>query len=158
MAKRSGKYYFKNEKQLMLELGLKPTKASGSGWVEKEDGQNDFVIAQLKSTDAQSIKINKLDLEKLEYNAYVCKKLPLFIIEFLNDHSIYFLVSPLDIPEMAEFIKYGPSNVDSHLNNSKGSDSIIGPQVNTIETRQVIKSNSKKRDKYWRDKYGTGKD
>lgn len=38
MARRSGKFYSKNEKEIMRRFGLKPTKASGSGWIEKEDG------------------------------------------------------------------------------------------------------------------------
>lgn len=50
--KRSGKFYRKNEAEVMESLGLKPTKNSGSGWVEKEDGQSDEIICQLKSTDA----------------------------------------------------------------------------------------------------------
>lgn len=31
--KRSGKFYSKNEAEVMKALGLKPTKNSGSGWV-----------------------------------------------------------------------------------------------------------------------------
>ena len=38
MTRRSGKFYSKNEKEIMRRFGLKPTKASGSGWIEKEDG------------------------------------------------------------------------------------------------------------------------
>ena len=51
--KRSFKFYRQNEAEVMKSLGLKPTKNSGSGWIEKEDGQNDYIICQLKSTDAQ---------------------------------------------------------------------------------------------------------
>ena len=59
---RSFKFYRKNEEEVMGALGLKPTKNSGSGWIEKEDGQNDYLICQLKSTDAQSIKVNQKDM------------------------------------------------------------------------------------------------
>ena len=55
---RSGKFYRKNEREVMKNLGLKPTKNSGSGWIEKEDGENETIIAQLKSTDSESIKVN----------------------------------------------------------------------------------------------------
>ena len=65
MAKRTAKFYAKNEYELMKELGLKATKNSGAGWIEKEDGQNEHVIAQLKSTDKNSISLKLLDLEKL---------------------------------------------------------------------------------------------
>lgn len=33
MPKRTGKFYRENEKEVMLSLGLKPTKNSGSGWI-----------------------------------------------------------------------------------------------------------------------------
>ena len=36
--KRTGKFYRKNEAEVMKSLGLIPTKNSGSGWIEKEDG------------------------------------------------------------------------------------------------------------------------
>ena len=58
---RNGKFYRKNEREVMKNLGLKPTKNSGSGWIEKEDGENETIIAQLKSTDSESIKVNLLD-------------------------------------------------------------------------------------------------
>ena len=38
--KRSGKFYRRNEQDVMAQLGLQPTKNSGSGWIEKEDGQS----------------------------------------------------------------------------------------------------------------------
>ena len=40
--KRSGKFYRKNEKEIMRSLGLKPVAGSGCGWLDKEDGQNDY--------------------------------------------------------------------------------------------------------------------
>lgn len=33
MAKRSGKWYRKNEAEIMRDLGLRPTINSGSGWI-----------------------------------------------------------------------------------------------------------------------------
>ena len=35
--KRTTKFYRKNEEEVMKSLGLKPTKNSGSGWIEKEE-------------------------------------------------------------------------------------------------------------------------
>lgn len=96
MAKRSGKYYYKNEKQTMRDLGFKPTAASGSGWLEKEDGQSDNAIAQLKSTDGQSIKIDLLDIQKLEHSGLVSHKRPVFVIQFLQTNDIFLVVRPDD--------------------------------------------------------------
>lgn len=38
MMKRSGKFYRKNEKEVMEALGLEQTLNSGSGWIEKRMG------------------------------------------------------------------------------------------------------------------------
>lgn len=107
MAKRTFKFYRKNEADIMKSLGLKPTVNSGSTWIEKEDGQNDYVICQLKSTDAQSIKINQKDIRVLEENALVAHKLPVFAIQFLNTNEVWLMVKPIDISEIAKFVETG---------------------------------------------------
>jgi len=104
---RSTKFYFKNEKEVMEDLGLKAVPGSGSQWTHKEDGENDYVLAQLKSTDKQSYKLNKLDLEKLEYHSMVAHKVPLFILQFLNDDSRYAIIKIEDIPKLNEYINTG---------------------------------------------------
>jgi hypothetical protein len=104
---RKQKWYLKNEVEVMTDLGLKPAKGSGNGWIEKEDGENDYVLAQLKSTDKQSYKLNQLDIKRLEYNAMVAKKIPMFVLQFLNDDSRYALVAIEDLPDIAEYIKTG---------------------------------------------------
>ena len=91
----------------MKLLGLEPTPNSGSGWLVKEDGQNENVICQLKSTDNNSIKINKLDLDKLSYNSLVVHKLPVFAIQFLSSNEVYLLVKPEDITDIAKYINTG---------------------------------------------------
>ena len=107
MQKRSTKFYRKNEEEVMKALGLKPTKNSGAGWIEKEDGQNDFVICQLKSTDAQSIRVHQKDIQTLEYNANVSHKLPMFAIQFLNTGEVWLMAKPEDFTEIAKYIETG---------------------------------------------------
>ena len=63
--KRTTKFYRDNEADVMSALGFVPTSNSGAGWIEKEDGQNDYLIAQLKSTDAMSISIHQKDIKIL---------------------------------------------------------------------------------------------
>lgn len=109
--KRSGKFYRKNEAEVMRSLGIEPTKNSGSGWIEKEDGQNDFVICQLKSTDAQSIKINQKDIRILEVNAAVAHKIPCFAIQFLNTGEVWLMAKPTDFSEISKYIKTGECEV-----------------------------------------------
>ena len=102
--KRSGKFYRNNEKEVMKLLGLEPTPNSGSGWLVKEDGQSENIICQLKSTDNNSIKINKLDLNKLSYNSLVAHKLPVFAIQFLNSNEVFLVVKPEDVTDIAKYI------------------------------------------------------
>lgn len=91
----------------MKSLGLKPTPNSGSGWIVKEDGQSEEVICQLKSTDANSIRVNKKDLDVLSYNAAVAHKLPVFAIQFLQSNEVYLLIKPEMLCEAAKYIETG---------------------------------------------------
>lgn len=112
--KRSGKFYRKNEKEVMEQLGLEQTLNSGSGWIEKEDGQSECVIAQLKSTDAQSIKVELKDIHTLEYNAEVVHKLPVFVVQFLASGETFLLVRPELLEELAQYLQTGKV-VDNRL-------------------------------------------
>lgn len=105
--KRSGKWYRRNEEQVMRLLGLNPTANSGSGWVEKEDGQSENVICQLKSTDAGSIRINLADLHTLEYNAAVSHKLPVFAVQFIQAGQVYLMMNPSDLVDLAAYLSAG---------------------------------------------------
>lgn len=105
--KRSGKFYRKNEKSVMKELGFEPTPNSGAGWVVKEDGQNENAICQLKSTDANSIRINLDDIHTLQYNASIEHKIPVFAIQFLKTNEVFLLIKSTDVNEMIDFIKTG---------------------------------------------------
>lgn len=100
---RRVKFWFKNEKEVMKRLGFKPVKGSGSGWVEKEDGESEVALAQLKSTEAESYRLNYFDIEKLEYHASVSHKLPVFIIEFLN-RGTYLLLNVNDLGNLYQFL------------------------------------------------------
>lgn len=104
---RSGKFYRKNEAEVMKSLGLKPTINSGSTWLEKEDGQNDYLICQLKSTDANSIRVQQKDIRMLEYNASVSHKIPIFAIQFLNTGEIWLMAKPIDFQAVSEYLDLG---------------------------------------------------
>ena len=133
--KRSGKFYRNNEREVMKLLGLEPTPNSGSFWLVKEDGQNENVICQLKSTDNNSIKINKLDLDKLSYNSLVAHKLPVFAIQFLNSNEVFLVVKPEDITDIAKYINTGEK---------PDTDTIINiPDIKQKAVRK-IKSSSRK--------------
>lgn len=107
MKRRSGKFYFKNEQQVMKSLGLQQTPGSGNGWVSKEDGENDNVICQLKSTDKLGITIKKKDLDALNYHAALSSKLPMFAIQFLESEEVYLMIKPSDLQEIAKYVETG---------------------------------------------------
>ena len=103
-----GKFWYNNEKEVMRKLGFEPVKGSGSGWIDKEDGESEHAIAQLKSTEADSFRLNYLDLQKLEYHASVSHKLPVFIVEFLN-RGTYVLVNVSDFEKLKDVCLGGVS-------------------------------------------------
>lgn len=153
--KRSGKWYRRNEEEVMKSLGLEPTPNSGSGWIVKEDGQSEEVICQLKSTDANSIKVNKQDLDRLEYNAAVAHKIPVFAVQFINSGEVYLLVKPSNIQDVANYIQTGE-------NNSRYFLGIDESELETTETCpvNVIRSSSRARERFRREndeKYKKGK-
>lgn len=61
----------------------------------------------MKSTDAQSIKINQKDIRILEHNAAVTHKLPVFAIQFLNTNEVWLMAKPEDFVDVAEYINTG---------------------------------------------------
>ena len=142
--KRSGKFYRKNEAEVMLSLGLNPTKNSGSGWIEKEDGQSEDVICQLKSTDANSIKVNKKDLDVLSYNAAVTHKLPVFAIQFLQSSEVYLILKPEMLCEAAKYIETGEYE---SANEFVGID-LSEHEDMTACTKKVVKSSSNARERF----------
>lgn len=142
--KRSGKFYRRNEAEVMQSLGLEPTKNSGSGWVEKEDGQSDEIICQLKSTDAESIRLNKKDFDVLNYNAAVAHKLPVFAIQFIQSNEVYLLVKPDMLTEVAQYIETGECTTKEDFVGVSISEH---EDVKPIKGR-VIKSSSSARERF----------
>ena len=140
--KRSGKFYRDNEKEIMESLGFKPTKNSGSGWIEKEDGQNDYLICQLKSTDAQSIKVNQKDIRILERNAAVAHKIPVFAIQFLNTGEVWLMAKPEDFSDVSEFIEVGEVSTDRF-----GID-LTNTKEETVFVKHSIKSSKNAREAF----------
>ena len=142
---RSFKFYRKNEEEVMKSLGLKPTKNSGSGWIEKEDGQNDYLICQLKSTDAQSIKVNQKDIRTLEKNAMIEHKIPMFAIQFLNTGEVWLMLKPDDLPDAAEYILTG--SIKENRVEQLGIDLEASEDLRAI-SHKSIKSSGSSRERF----------
>lgn len=114
--------------------------------VEKEDGQSENVICQLKSTDAQSIKVNKKDLDTLQYNAAVSHKLPVFAIQYLSSNEVYLVLKPEVLSEVAEYLKTGEYRAGT-VQELIGIDLSEHEDMLTVP-RRVIKSSSVARDTF----------
>ncbi len=143
MPKRSGKFYSKNEKQTLKALGLTPAPASGAGWVVKEDGENETLMVQLKSTDALSYRISRLDMKKLEYHAEVSNKVPVFLVQFLKENRLYAIVDVNSINDLF----YGLKGIKPNepIVKANKSNSI----KNTYINKPMIKTNKSSRDKFF---------
>lgn len=140
--KRSGKFYSKNEKETLTKLGLRPIPFSGAGWVEKEDGENENVLVQLKSTEASSYRIDMLDIKKLEYHSSVSHKIPVFIVQFLKHDKIYALVNLEDLEELNEA-----------LNGKKKKETVkIKIKEDEPIKRKIISSSQKSRNKFFEER------
>lgn len=105
MAKRTTKWYRKNEAEVMQRLGFKPTRNSGATWIDKGDGQNEHCICELKSTDKESYRLEQTTLHTLEANAIEAHKLPVFALQFLNVDEVWLAVKETDIEAFKQLIK-----------------------------------------------------
>lgn len=150
MPRRSTKFYRRNEEEVMRELGLNPTVNSGAGWVEKEDGQNDHLIAQLKSTDAASISIRLRDIEVLEANAQISHKVPVFVIQFLGTGDVFIMARPADMKEVVTYMDTGDCQRPS-------DEFALQPNIEHHGgVKPTIRSNASSRESFWESKRKDG--
>lgn len=105
MQKRSTKWYRKNEAEVMHRLGLKPTRNSGAGWIEKCDGENENFLCELKSTDHESFSIKQSVLHVLEHHALEAHKIPIFAFQFINRDEVWVAIKEEDIQAYRELIE-----------------------------------------------------
>lgn len=140
--KRSGKFYYRNERETMEMLGMRQVPGSGNGWVAKEDGENEHLLCQLKSTDGNSIGIKKIDIDKLLLNAETEHKLPVFAVQFLKSGEVYLLVRPIDIEEVAEYLDTGV------VKRSEEDDIVEVKKVKAKKKKPVVRSSESARERF----------
>lgn len=138
---RSGKFWYKNERETMERLGLHQVPGSGNGWVAKEDGENENVLCQLKSTDANSYRVSIKDVNALLYNANVTHKIPVFAVQFMQTDDVFLLVRPLDVPELAKYI-------DTGVNERSEAEDVVGTYEFKQAKPMVVKSSASAREKF----------
>lgn len=142
--KYSGKFYNKREKEVMKKFNLIPSPQSGAGWVIKEDGYNDNVMAQLKSTSVNSYKVSLTDIDKLEYHAEIEHKIPVFIIDFIERDEQYILVNSIYFNELLKVYKKDSDKVIETSNN-------FIPQESKKVRKKIISSSEKGKDKVYKE-------
>lgn len=137
----------------MHKYNLQPTINSGSGWIQKEDGENADILCQLKSTDKDSIKINLLDIHKLIYHADTAHKIPLFMIQFLQQNEEYVVMRAEDVQSLCtarEGIQ--EYNYTTPKQNAIESVSAVLQSVSEFEPKTTVKSDPKAREKYYKER------
>ena len=114
---------------------------SGNGWVAKEDGENEHLLCQLKSTDGNSIGVKKIDIDKLLLNAETEHKLPVFAVQFLKSGEVYLLVRPIDIEEVAEYL-------DTGVVKRSDEDDIVEVKEVKAKKKPVVRSSKSARERF----------
>lgn len=137
--RRSGKDWFRNEREVMCQLGLVQVPGSGSSWVAREDGENDGVLCQLKSTDKGSIRVQLQDIHELQVHALTSHKLPVFAIQFRESNEVFLLVSPTDLQLAAEYLE-DPRK--------PREEEVVVDLDDTWKPKQVIASAKRAREKF----------
>lgn len=139
---RTGKFYRRNERETLEKLGFKAVPGSGSGWIAKEDGENEIALVQLKSTDSSSYTLKMLDMRTLEYNAAVEHKVPIFVIQFLKQDKLYAVVNISDLSDLFDAIRTGEVK----------ERTVIKQYKEDTAKRSKIKSNIKAREQFYKER------
>ena len=103
------------------------------------------MICQLKSTDAQSIKVNQKDIRILEKNAMIEHKIPMFAIQFLNTGEVWLMLKPDDLPDASEYILTG--SIKENRLEQLGIDLEASEDIRTI-SHKSIKSSGSSRERF----------
>lgn len=144
--KRSGKDWFRNEAEVMEILGFKQVPGSGSSWIAREDGENEHVLCQLKSTDAQSIRVQLQDIHELQVHAAVSHKMPVFAIQFRGSNEVFLLVSPLDAEDLSDYIRHPTGRLEPF-----NKDALVVDKLDAWQPPMSVASSKSARDRFARE-------
>lgn len=106
----------RHERETMRALGLRPTALSGAGWIEKEDGENEHLLAQLKSTEGKQIAVRKIDLDDLAHHARVARKLPIFVLSWPGEEP-WIMARASQLKKVSKYVAEA-EDTDSGYSNS----------------------------------------
>lgn len=145
------KFWFRNEKNVMKRLGLNSVPGSGSDWIHKEDGESDTVMVQLKSTEADSYRVNYLDIEKLEYHAQVAHKIPIFLVEFLG-RGTYMMLNVDDLEDLKSVCFGGSPYLSENTSSANIMPADIDIQEPLKQFKKVKSGSNSSRNKFYEER------
>lgn len=147
MSRRSTKWYRKNEEEVMKQLGLEPTINSGAGFAQKEDGENDHILCQLKSTDYGSIAVKQKDLGILEQHAMTSHKIPVFALQYIDTGEVWIMTKPEYLPELSEYLNTGTIGTSKGFFEEKEQKIVDKPEQKSYNKRE-LRENINSRNRY----------
>lgn len=92
----------RQERGLAKELGGSVNAGSGNGWVRKGDVRSDKELWELKITSAKSYSLKHAELDKLNNQALMDGRIPIFLIEFMQQGDSFVVLSKDDYMELRE--------------------------------------------------------
>ena len=144
--RRSGKDWYRNEREVMELLGFRQVPGSGSSWVAREDGENDHCLCQLKSTDAQSSRVQLQDIHELQVHAAVAHKMPVFAIQFRGSNEVFLLVSPLDAKDLSDYIRHPTGKLEPF-----NKEPLVVDELDAWQPPRSVASSKSARDRFARE-------
>lgn len=90
----------RQERALAKQLQGSVNAGSGNGWVRKGDVRSDKELWECKITSAKSYSLKRADLNKLNEQALMDGRIPIFLIEFMQEGESFVVLSKDDYLEM----------------------------------------------------------
>lgn len=97
----------RQEKALARKLGGSVNSGSGNGWVRKGDVRTENELWELKITDAKSYSLKDAELIKLNEQALLDGRIPIFLVEFKKSSNAYVILTVEDYEDLRERANLG---------------------------------------------------
>lgn len=97
----------RQERALARKLQGSVNSGSGNGWVRKADVRTEDELFELKITSAKSYSLKDAELEKLNNQALVDGRIPVFMIEFKSTGNSWVILSKDDYLTLREEARIG---------------------------------------------------
>lgn len=92
----------RQERALAKELRGSVNAGSGNGWVRKADVRASKELWECKITSAKSFSVKHAELNKLNNQALMDGRIPIFLIEFKEQGESFVILSKDDYMELRE--------------------------------------------------------